>query len=339
MSHTTPTQGNINHSMRTNYNEFGVDEYYRKVNASYRNPFFPGIRKVIFALLDRWWKEEGVSRGGPSEPEVELELRILDMAAGSGEATLVIEEWYNTRFPSAIPSTFSTQTSNSPLSPAASPNPGLRNPLASLGIGSSRLPVVGRSAFVPPGKKGNQAETTATSSVLAQKPARPNLGLKSGRPPKLVIMATDPYTVPAYETRTGRPCLELSFQDIAQGKLAAATPTYSSKPFDLVICSFALHLVGDASEMFSLLYELSQRAKWLAVVAPHKKPEIKDGWGYARWNLGSWKSTLDSGISMEDVDEHDDQATPSQSRDGIVNQGQELVLDRVRCRLYKSVEL
>jgi hypothetical protein len=26
MSHTTPTQGNINHSMRTNYNEFGVDE-------------------------------------------------------------------------------------------------------------------------------------------------------------------------------------------------------------------------------------------------------------------------------------------------------------------------
>jgi hypothetical protein len=26
MSHNTPTQGNINHSMRTNYNEFGVDE-------------------------------------------------------------------------------------------------------------------------------------------------------------------------------------------------------------------------------------------------------------------------------------------------------------------------
>jgi hypothetical protein len=38
--------------------------------------------QVIFALLDRWWKEEGASCGGPSEPEVELELRILDMAAG-----------------------------------------------------------------------------------------------------------------------------------------------------------------------------------------------------------------------------------------------------------------
>jgi ubiquinone/menaquinone biosynthesis C-methylase UbiE len=48
----------------------------------------------------------------------------------------------------------------------------------------------------------------------------------------------------------------------------------NDQTFDLVICSFALHLVGDASEMFSLLYELSQRAKWLAVVAPHKKPEV-----------------------------------------------------------------
>jgi hypothetical protein len=82
-------------------------QYYRKVNASYRNPFFPGIRKVkstsaslgpllaklikvgttcedqvIFALLDRWWKEEGVFKDNQSDPEVGLELRILDMAAG-----------------------------------------------------------------------------------------------------------------------------------------------------------------------------------------------------------------------------------------------------------------
>jgi hypothetical protein len=112
----------------------------------------------------------------------------------SGEATLVIEEWYNTRFPSAIPITSSTQTSNLPLPPAAPPEPGLRNPLASLGIGSSQLPVVGRPAFVPPAKRGNQAETISTNSGLedAQKPARPNSGLKAGRPPKLVIMATDP---------------------------------------------------------------------------------------------------------------------------------------------------
>lgn len=60
--------GNLKHAMRENYNEHGVDEvcmylrpalklsrfrscsrsgqYYRKVAASYRNPFFPGIKKV-----------------------------------------------------------------------------------------------------------------------------------------------------------------------------------------------------------------------------------------------------------------------------------------------------
>ena len=54
--------GNISHAMRDNYNEFGVDEvsnslqwslssasdsqYYRKVAASYRNPFYPSIKQV-----------------------------------------------------------------------------------------------------------------------------------------------------------------------------------------------------------------------------------------------------------------------------------------------------
>jgi len=41
-----------------------------------------------------------------------------------------------------------------------------------------------------------------------------------------------------------------------------------------MICSFALHLVLTPSELFALLYEMSGRATWLIVVAPHKKPEV-----------------------------------------------------------------
>jgi hypothetical protein len=58
--------------------------------------------------------------------------------------------------------------------------------------------------------------------------------------------------------------------------------------YDLIICSFALHLLTEPSELFALLYELSTKCRWLAVIAPHKKPEIKDGWGWERWDLKSW---------------------------------------------------
>jgi len=43
---------------------------------------------------------------------------------------------------------------------------------------------------------------------------------------------------------------------------------------DMVVCSFALHLVQSPSELFSLLWELSTKASWLVVLAPHKKPQV-----------------------------------------------------------------
>ena len=43
---------------------------------------------------------------------------------------------------------------------------------------------------------------------------------------------------------------------------------------DVVVCSFALHLVESSSELFALLRELSTKALWLVVLAPHKKPEV-----------------------------------------------------------------
>jgi hypothetical protein len=43
---------------------------------------------------------------------------------------------------------------------------------------------------------------------------------------------------------------------------------------EMVICSFALHLVESPSELFSLLWELSLKSRWLVVSAPHKRPEV-----------------------------------------------------------------
>ncbi|KAG6887252.1 hypothetical protein C0992_013152 [Termitomyces sp. T32_za158] len=45
------------------------------------------------------------------------------------------------------------------------------------------------------------------------------------------------------------------------------------------------------SELFSLLWELSSKARWLVILAPHKKPEIKDGWGWSKWNVHAWESS------------------------------------------------
>jgi hypothetical protein len=102
-------------------------------------------------------------------------------------------------------------------------------------------------------------------------------------------------------------CEELSFQDVASGALPTtfselctvdtdATSQSTQVPvkvardeleplsgneredaapaLDMVICSFALHLVETPSQLFSLLWELSQKARWLIIIAPHKKPDV-----------------------------------------------------------------
>jgi hypothetical protein len=101
--------------------------------------------------------------------------------------------------------------------------------------------------------------------------------------------ADSQYTSPAYSARTSRTCHALSFSDLADGQIPPQTSTrVDGTIYDLIICSFALHLLTEPSELFALLYELSTKCRWLAVVAPHKKPEIKDGWGWERWDLKNW---------------------------------------------------
>jgi SAM-dependent methyltransferase len=62
-------------AIRTAYEEYGADEYYRRFGAEYRNPHEQTVRAVIAASVER----------------NALDLsQVLDLACGSGEATRVL---------------------------------------------------------------------------------------------------------------------------------------------------------------------------------------------------------------------------------------------------------
>jgi hypothetical protein len=80
-----------------------------------------------------------------------------------------------------------------------------------------------------------------------------------------VISASDPYTFELYQKNTGLLCTRESFLDIAQGKLHGE--------FDVIICSYSLHLC-DKSLLFNVLFDLLSRCKYLIIISPTKRPLI-----------------------------------------------------------------
>lgn len=88
----------------------------------------------------------------------------------------------------------------------------------------------------------------------------------------LRVSGCDPFTTSAYEAQTGLACLQLTFEQIAAGALRG-------ERYSLVGCSFAMHLCP-LSLLPTLLIELSQAAHQLIVISPHKRPIIRDGWGW-----------------------------------------------------------
>ncbi|KAH9891721.1 hypothetical protein C8Q73DRAFT_85284 [Cubamyces lactineus] len=281
--------GILKGSMRDNYTEHGVDEYYKKVGATYRNPHFPGVKNCLFLWLNRWWRMR--------QPHVDSKkFLVFDMACGSGEATVAVMEWWQ----------------------------------------------AGREAHKS--RQGDHEDDSDTD-----KRARPNSSAKARVPPPIApdmpvpcILAADPYTAQAFHTRTGLYCHPLSFRDIAEGKLPEiaskpvgapksnnssvtpspessmrghghSPPANESQVIEMVICSFALHLIEKPSELFALLWELSTKARWLVILAPHKRPEIKDGWGWCKWDVDTWSECRMSDLVGE------------------------LLEDRVHCRVYRSL--
>ncbi|KAM0787798.1 hypothetical protein ACM66B_003852 [Microbotryomycetes sp. NB124-2] len=283
--------GNLSHSMRANYNQHGVGGYYSIVSETYRNPHYPGLKKVLTTFMDRYM-----------EHEKSTSVSVLDLAAGSGEATEILLNWKKTRWPKPQPPPAAPAVSSSPVVQEARP------------VSTPPRPFIPRPAVA--------------------RPIKPTLTTPE---PELNIVAADPYTAPAYQQRTGLECLPLSFADVAAGKLptpqgipfedsaedanhSGEGSTRGDNVFDLVVVSFALHLIESSSELWALLTMLASRARWLVVVAPHKKPDVKDSWGWTRWDPSDrWKAAEGRGN------------VGGQEGDGF-----EIVLDRVRLRVWRS---
>lgn len=80
------------------------------------------------------------------------------------------------------------------------------------------------------------------------------------------ITGVDPYTNIEYQKRTNCRAYNFDFRYIAQKGLP--------EKYDVIICSFALHLCPE-SLLPQVLWALSQSCKKLIIISPNKKPKIK----------------------------------------------------------------
>jgi SAM-dependent methyltransferase len=86
------------------------------------------------------------------------------------------------------------------------------------------------------------------------------------------IVASDPYTGESFRARHGREVdATWSFADIAGGAV-------EGRAFDVVICSYALHLC-EASWLPLVCVALARMTRTMLVVTPHKRPMLRPEWG------------------------------------------------------------
>ncbi|CAF1025948.1 unnamed protein product, partial [Didymodactylos carnosus] len=85
------------------------------------------------------------------------------------------------------------------------------------------------------------------------------------------IDGIDPYTADAYYYRTGQKAQTFTFANIADGCLEDF--------YDVIICSFALHLV-EQSWLPALMIQLKFISNRLIILSPHKRPFISPEWGW-----------------------------------------------------------
>eukprot|EP00930_Biecheleria_cincta_P105948 TRINITY_DN9907_c1_g1_i1.p1 TRINITY_DN9907_c1_g1~~TRINITY_DN9907_c1_g1_i1.p1 ORF type:complete len:401 (-),score=57.55 TRINITY_DN9907_c1_g1_i1:127-1329(-) len=98
------------------------------------------------------------------------------------------------------------------------------------------------------------------------------------------LEAADPFNSDSYLLRTGRRAHLWSFEDVAEGVLAAKcreVETGLLEPaFDLVLCSFAMHLLKDPM-LHKTLQALSEASRLLLIVSSREEPIVRheeSGW-------------------------------------------------------------
>ncbi|GAX76446.1 hypothetical protein CEUSTIGMA_g3891.t1 [Chlamydomonas eustigma] len=222
-----------------------------------------------------------------------VSVNVLDLAAGSGEATQAVQSWWSRRFQQknkggishgscrhmnrpSINNVVRIQTTDHGLQAIVTQQLNSEGIVSNTttqekekysppGAGDAVDPILSSESLALPAGGNNETEVGSVSKVFAVE--------SSGTPPfRLNMSACDPYTYQAYEQWVGRPAERFSFQDIADGCLL-------DRFYHLCICSYALHVLEE-SKLFSTLIQLSFTVAHLVVVSPHKKPLIgaHTGW-------------------------------------------------------------
>ncbi|CAD7935921.1 unnamed protein product [Amoebophrya sp. A120] len=271
-------------NIRGHYVDSGVDEYYANTD-NYRNPHEERVREVLRQVLDDFARRSGHVESSRQADGANAFFRVLDLCAGSGEVTAVLLDYESEKLVETVTAEATSK---------------------------ARAMNEARHTF------DKAEESTTHRSFL--------------RP--FYIQACDPYTHHLYERRIFgscgmeklrkqgqasrvQRCLPLSFQDILQGKLALVTSSFGSgaessvdnsraaadlnNNFDLIVCSYALHLCPqDQLPMVALL--LSDVAKFLLIVTPHKRPVLKPEWGWVRVTKhGDQKEARDAQASADEI--------------------------------------
>lgn len=168
-----PRPSPASNGIRGAYETFGVQGFYEAHGQAYSNPHNDQIIKAVAALMS--------SQQFGEQPD--QQLRVFDLACGSGEATLALQAWA-----SSVPQRTQQQAQRAQQMQTQTQTQQLLQQQQE----EQQLP-------------GWRSDTGGAACSVAG---------------PLDITACDPYTHEAYLRRTGRTAQHWSFQDIADGCLA-----------------------------------------------------------------------------------------------------------------------
>ena len=178
-----PTRSTASSGIRGAYETFGVQGFYEAHGQAYSNPHNDQIIRAVAALMSS--QRFG---GRPGE-----QLRVLDLACGSGEATLALQAWQS-----------------SPKQQAQQQQEQQQQQQQQQQQGQTEQ------------HQSNQQQQQGRRHDIRSTPCSPTSLLD--------ITACDPYTHEAYLRRTGSAAHHWSFQDIADGCLAGGVERASLVP-------------------------------------------------------------------------------------------------------------
>ncbi|KAG8760333.1 hypothetical protein FRC14_003345 [Serendipita sp. 396] len=253
--------------------------------------------------MNVWWRK----RCEDTDLSQIRAIRVLDLACGSGEVTEALGDWIRTAY----------NHSKSPPKQILPNRPGTlrdwkRSP-PPLSPNDLRIEVYPTDPYTAPAYEQRIHRTCATLSFQDIASGElPTSHFPLGSMGSVNDESVLPNTLPDGESNQTEDEVDLPTEEHEN----IEPMNDSDNPhLEMAICSFALHLIETPSQLYGLLTELSQKTRWLVVIAPHKKPEIKSSWGWLQWNLATWEST----------------------EMGSRDPGSEILQERVHLRVYRSL--